>query len=312
METITRTNQMYTTEQQVSYSDFFKEIGYDWEKMLINEWVDVENLGYEILTSDGRWNKVRKIIRKDNALGFRTVTDVNILETSGDHKLFVKNIVTEGTSFTEVKNLLEVSEQYQVLENSEWKTFRVESLGYFIPIVDLELDGDHTYQSNEILSHNSFVPGKTQPGGNAMKFYATLRCVLLGKKYLTSREDITGNEIPYGAEVTVRTDKNKLGPPIRSVEMNLIFTKGIDEIDEWLTYLDRIGMVEGKGWRVFTDKFPLKSYVGTKFQKSSFKELLADNELYETCVKVIKQGFVKKIDDAMLKQEQENAAKITE
>jgi recombination protein RecA len=158
----------------------------------------------------------------------------------------------------------------------------------------------------------SFVPGKTQPGGNAMKFYATLRCVLLGKKYLTSKEDITGDEIPYGAEVTVRTDKNKLGPPIRSVEMKLVFTKGIDETDEWVTYLDRIGVTEGKGWRTITDKFPVKEYVGKKFQRGNFLELLEEAPFYDGCVKVIKQGFVKRIDDVMLKQEQENAAKIEE
>jgi len=159
----------------------------------------------------------------------------------------------------------------------------------------------------------SFVPGKTTPGGNAIKFYATLRCVLLGKKHLMVKEEVTGDEVPYGAEVTIRTDKNKLGPPIRSVSFKLNFTQGIDEIEEWISYLSNLGMVEGKGNYTFTEKFPLKGYVGAKFRKGSFQDKLEDPELYDCIVDLIKKAFVRKKDEAVkLAAEQEKASKIEE
>ncbi len=153
---------------------------------------------------------------------------------------------------------------------------------------------------------------KFAPGGNALKFYATVRCRLLGKKMITTKEEITGNEVPIGAEVTVRTDKNKLGPPIRSVDFELHFTTGIYEYENWFFYLKNMGYCsQGGAWWTFTERFPMTDYQGKKFQKSDIETLLEDGEFHDMCVKLIKEGFVRPGGRQLL-EEQIAAANIKE
>jgi recombination protein RecA len=154
---------------------------------------------------------------------------------------------------------------------------------------------------------------KTTPGGNAMKFYASVRLRLLGKKMIEIDEEVTKSKVSIGAHVTVRTDKCKLGPPKRAVDFQLLFTEGIYEYDEWITYLENLGyIVKGGGWYTFQEKFPLKSAIGTKFQKNNFEEVLEDAELHDAIRKVIIQAFIRPTNDAQLKLEQSQAEAIIE
>lgn len=154
---------------------------------------------------------------------------------------------------------------------------------------------------------------KYAPGGNALKFYATLRLRLLGKKLITEIEGITGEAVPIGAEVTVRTDKNKLGPPMRAASFNLMFTSGVSEESEWVVYLTNLGYItQGGAWYTWTENFPDKSFHGKKFQRKDFTEFLVEEKNYKTIVKAIKEGFVRDITDTKLVEEQEKVEGIQE
>lgn len=158
-----------------------------------------------------------------------------------------------------------------------------------------------------------FMPEKTTPGGNALKFYASVRLRLLGKKLIEVEDEVTKGKVSIGAEVTVRTDKCKLAPPKRSVDFKLIFTKGVYEQDEWLVYLTNIGLVkQGGAWYSFSDTFPIESYRGKKFQKAGFEEMLEDAELYEVIEKAIIKAFLRDTNDDKLVVEQQAAEAIKE
>ncbi len=315
METTTaRNKKMFTTDLTADLSTLFKELGYDWEEMEIGEFLDVSQKGYQILGKDGQWKNLIQIVRKDDEFAYNIITKENKLEVAKFHKLFVKSISSNIEEFKEVIELITDYSNYLVFEEDNWTNFKVEQTNNIIPIVDIQIDDDHAYYTNNILSHNTFMSDpKTTPGGNAMKFYASVRLRLLGKKMIEIDEQVTKSKVSIGAHVTVRTDKCKLGPPKRAIDFQLLFTEGIYEYDEWITYLENMEYIQkGGGWYTFQPTFPLKSYVGQKFQKNSFEETLADEEVLNTIKSLIIKAFIRPTNDAQLKLEQAQAESIIE
>jgi len=106
---------------------------------------------------------------------------------------------------------------------------------------------------------------ETTTGGNALKFYASVRLDIRRMNQIKDGLDATGNR------VKVKVAKNKVAPPFRMVEFDIMFGEGISKVGEIIDIGVEMEIVQKSGsWF---------SYNGTKLGqgRDSVKQLLLDN-----------------------------------
>jgi len=140
--------------ENITINNLFERLGYNYENMEINIPYDVTNMNYQILTENGLYNNIKNIVRKNNSVKYIVSYNNKNLECSGEHKLLCKQY-TEKSTFIEVKDLYNSKNKYLIKEFDEWVEFTIDKTNDIISIVDFELDNEHTYLSNDIVSHNT-------------------------------------------------------------------------------------------------------------------------------------------------------------
>ena len=122
---------------------------------------------------------------------------------------------------------------------------------------------------------------ETTTGGNALKFYSSVR---LDIRRVTSIKD--GDQV-IGNQVRVKIVKNKVAPPFRKAEFEITFGEGISKIGEIVDLGVQYGIIQKSGsWF---------SYNGTKLAqgRDATKAMIKDNpELAEELEGLIKNAII--------------------
>ena len=82
---------------------------------------------------------------------------------------------------------------------------------------------------------------ETTTGGNALKFYASVRLDIRRIGSIKERDEVVGNQ------TRVKVVKNKLAPPFKSVEFDIMYGEGISKVGELIDLGVKAGVVDKSG-----------------------------------------------------------------
>ncbi|MBU3032062.1 recombinase RecA [Paracoccus marinaquae] len=90
---------------------------------------------------------------------------------------------------------------------------------------------------------------ETTSGGNALKFYASVRLDIRRTGAIKDRDEVIGNT------TRVKVVKNKVAPPFRQVEFDIMYGEGISKVGELIDLGVKAGVVEKSGaWYSYGDE----------------------------------------------------------
>ncbi len=123
---------------------------------------------------------------------------------------------------------------------------------------------------------------ETTSGGNALKFYASIRLDIRRATQIKDGENVIGNR------TRVKVVKNKVAPPFRKTEFDIMFGKGISKAGEIIDMGVELGIIKKSGsWFSYADN---KLGQG----RDAVRQLLEDNmELCDELEKKIKEAVAK-------------------
>ena len=148
----------------------------------------------------------------------------------------------------------------------------------------------------------------TTSGGKAIAFHSSVRLRLKSVGQIKAKKN--GKEQVVGIKTRCQVIKNRLGPPLKSIDYDIYFDSGIDDYGGWLNVLKDNKLVSQAGaWYTYVD---VETGEEIKFQSKDFEEKILENpELKEQiynriCSAVIlkyKPGEDGGIDDIVIDEE---------
>ena len=146
-----------------------------------------------------------------------------------------------------------------------------------------------------------FGSPETTTGGNALKFYSTVRLDIRRIGALKDREDIVGNQ------TRVKVVKNKVAPPFKTVEFDILYGKGISKKGEIIDIGVEAGIIEKSGtWY---------SYEGERMGqgRENVKTFLEENPDISAAIEIsIRESAGLKIDPSLVKDKAASKTQVNE
>ena len=126
---------------------------------------------------------------------------------------------------------------------------------------------------------------ETTTGGMGLKFYSTIRMEVRRVESIKQNGDVVGNH------VRVKIVKNKVAPPFREAEFDIMFGEGISTIGDVLDTAINYEIVDKSGAWITYNKEKLGQ------GRENAKQFLKDNkEIYNEIEKKVREAFMKDFD----------------
>jgi recombination protein RecA len=129
---------------------------------------------------------------------------------------------------------------------------------------------------------------ETTTGGNALKFYASVRLDIRRTGQIKDRDEIVGNT------TRVKVVKNKVAPPFKQVEFDIMYGEGVSKVGEVLDLGVKAGLVEKSGaWF---------SYDSTRIGqgRENAKQFLKENPDLATRLENAIRGKTEEVGEALM------------
>jgi RecA/RadA recombinase len=148
----------------------------------------------------------------------------------------VDEAARRGMPFTAEERRLLSDFRFARIETSAVDSFRC---------IDLEVE-DGRFVAEGAVTHNSkigvmFGNNETTTGGNALKFYASVRLDIRRIETIKEKDEAVGNKI------RVKVVKNKMAPPFCEALFEIVYGKGVSRASEILEMGMAAGIVEKSG-----------------------------------------------------------------
>ena len=135
----------------------------------------------------------------------------------------------------------------------------------------------------------SFGDPWTTSGGKAIAFHSSCRIRLKQMGQLKSK--VGGVDQVVGIKTRAQVIKNRMGPPLRSVDYDIYFDSGIDQYGSWLQMMKTYNIVNQSGaWYTYVDK---ETGEEIKFQAKNFEDILMERpELKDSIYNEICNAYI--------------------
>ena len=142
---------------------------------------------------------------------------------------------------------------------------------------------------------------ETTTGGNALKFYSSVRHDIRRIGQIKERDDVVGNQ------TRVKVVKNKVAPPFKQVEFDIMYGEGISRVGEIVDLGVKAGIVEKSGaWFSFDGQ---RIGQGRENTKNFLKE---NPKIAAAIEKTVRQNAGLIVDAMLAEPEGDEAAEATE
>ncbi|MCH5229289.1 MAG: recombinase RecA [Muribaculaceae bacterium] len=121
---------------------------------------------------------------------------------------------------------------------------------------------------------NMYGPAQTTTGGNALKFYSTVRIEITPSSMIKDSDDK-----PIGRLAKVKVVKNKVAPPFKKAEFDIMFGQGISKSGEIIDYGVELDIIKKSGaWFSYGDSKIGQGKEGVRKILNDNPELMAELE----------------------------------